>query len=79
VQALAKMTRHSRAPQWLSAAGRGVREGRGNAELSLSESSLEKSFNAIFAKLDLAAEQPVHRRLAAVLTFLRDASLRAPG
>jgi len=62
---------------------REMAQGRGNtgiaAELSLSESSVEKYVNAIFAKLDLAAEQLVHRRVAAVLTFLRDASLRAPG
>ena len=53
--------------------------GRGNTgiarELFLSESSVEKHVNAIFAKLDLATEQQVHRRVAAVLTFLRDASL----
>ena len=55
--------------------------GRGNAgiaqALHLSESSVEKHVNAIFAKLDLASEQQVHRRVAAVLTFLRDAGLRA--
>ena len=54
-------------------------QGRGNAgiaqALSLSESSVEKHVNAIFTKLDLASEQQVHRRVAAVLTFLRDASL----
>jgi hypothetical protein len=37
---------------------------------------VEKHVNAIFAKLDLASEQQVHRRVAAVLTFLRDAGLR---
>jgi DNA-binding NarL/FixJ family response regulator len=54
--------------------------GRGNAGIAqalfLSESSVEKHVNAIFAKLDLASEQQVHRRVAAVLTFLRDAGLR---
>jgi DNA-binding NarL/FixJ family response regulator len=59
---------------------REMAQGRGNksiaGQLSLSESSVEKHVNAIFAKLDLAAEQLVHRRVAAVLTFLRDASLR---
>jgi DNA-binding NarL/FixJ family response regulator len=59
---------------------REMAQGRGNAgiaaELSLSESSVEKYVNAIFAKLDLASEQLVHRRVAAVLTFLRDAGLR---
>jgi DNA-binding NarL/FixJ family response regulator len=62
---------------------REMAQGRGNAgiarELFLSESSVEKHVNAIFAKLDLASEQQVNRRVAAVLTFLRDASLRPPG
>jgi len=61
---------------------REMAQGRGNAgiaaELSLSESSVEKYVNAIFGKLDLASEQLVHRRVAAVLTFLRDAGLRSP-
>jgi DNA-binding NarL/FixJ family response regulator len=60
---------------------REMAQGRGNAgiaaQLSLSESSVEKYVNAIFAKLDLASEQLVHRRVAAVLTFLRDAGLRS--
>ena len=58
-------------------------QGRGNAgiaqNLHLSESSTEKHVNAIFTKLDLASEPLVHRRVAAVLTFLRDAGLRQPG
>jgi DNA-binding NarL/FixJ family response regulator len=62
---------------------REMAKGRGNAgiaqELSLSESSVEKHVNAIFTKLDLATEHLVHRRVAAVLTFLRDAGLRPPG
>jgi DNA-binding NarL/FixJ family response regulator len=62
---------------------REMAQGRGNAgiaaELSLSESSVEKYVNAIFTKLDLASEQLVHRRVAAVLTFLRDAGLRSAG
>jgi DNA-binding NarL/FixJ family response regulator len=61
---------------------REMAQGRGNAgiaeELTLSESSVEKHVNAIFAKLDLASEQLTHRRVAAVLTFLRDAGLRSP-
>ncbi len=59
---------------------REMAKGRGNAgigqALFLSESSVEKHVNAIFAKLDLATEQQVHRRVAAVLTFLREAGLR---
>jgi signal transduction histidine kinase len=62
---------------------REMAQGRGNAgiaqELSLSESSVEKHVNAIFTKLDLSSEQLVHRRVAAVLTFIRDAGLRSPG
>ena len=60
---------------------REMAQGRGNAgiaqALHLSESSVEKHVNAIFTKLDLASEQQVHRRVAAVLTFLRDAGLQA--
>jgi DNA-binding NarL/FixJ family response regulator len=41
--------------------------------LVLSESAIEKHVNAIFSKLGLMAEPQVHRRVAAVLTFLRDA------
>jgi DNA-binding NarL/FixJ family response regulator len=59
---------------------REMAQGRGNAgvgqALIPSGSSVEKHVIAIFAKLDLATEQSVHRRVAAVLTFLRDAGLR---
>jgi DNA-binding NarL/FixJ family response regulator len=62
---------------------REMAQGRGNAgiaqDLHLSESSIEKHVNAIFTKLDLASEALVHRRVAATLTFLRDAGLRTPG
>ena len=44
--------------------------------LHLSESSVEKHVNAIFTKLGLSSEQLSHRRVTAVLTFLRDAGLR---
>ena len=40
--------------------------------LFLSESSVEKHVAAIFAKLGLAHEAQVHRRVTAVLTFLRE-------
>lgn len=57
-------------------------QGRGNAgiaaRLTLSESSVEKHVNAIYSKLRLSGEQAIHRRVAAVLTFLRDAGLRPP-
>jgi DNA-binding NarL/FixJ family response regulator len=59
---------------------REMAQGRGNAgiaaQLYLSESSVEKHVNAIFTKLGLSAEQLSHRRVTAVLTFLRDAGLR---
>src|SRR5690349_17511682 len=61
---------------------REMAQGHGNAgiaaRLALSESSVEKHVNAIFAKLGLSGEQAIHRRVAAVLTFLRDAGLRPP-
>ena len=61
---------------------REMAQGRGNAgiaaRLSLSEYSVEKHVNAIFSKLGLTGEQAIHRRVAAVLTFLRDAGLRPP-
>ena len=44
--------------------------------LVLSESAVEKHVNAIFAKLGLTAEPLVHRRVAAVLTFLGRARTR---
>lgn len=51
-------------------------EGRTNAgiatALHLSESSVEKYSGAIFAKLHLTDEPQVHRRVAAVLTYLQD-------
>lgn len=39
--------------------------------LSVSESAVEKYANAIFSKLGLSEEPQVHRRVAAVITFLR--------
>jgi DNA-binding NarL/FixJ family response regulator len=58
---------------------REMAQGRGNggiaAELHLAESSVEKHVNSIFAKLSLTAEPLVHRRVTAVLTFLREAGL----
>jgi DNA-binding NarL/FixJ family response regulator len=41
-------------------------------ELHLSQSSIEKHVNAIFTKLTLTEEPSVHRRVAAVVTFLRE-------
>jgi DNA-binding NarL/FixJ family response regulator len=55
---------------------RAMAEGRTNAAIAetlyLSESAVEKHSTAIFAKLGLADEAKTHRRVAAVLTFLRN-------
>jgi DNA-binding NarL/FixJ family response regulator len=40
--------------------------------LSLSQSSIEKHVNAIFSKLGLAEEPRLHRRVSAVVTYLRE-------
>lgn len=42
------------------------------ASLSVSESTVEKYANAIFSKLGLVEEKQVHRRVTAVLAFLRE-------
>ncbi len=48
------------------------------ASLHLSESSIEKYATSIFTKLGLTDEPSTHRRVAAVLTYLRDASRAQP-
>ena len=57
-------------------------QGRTNAgiadQLHLSESSIEKYSTSIFAKLGLGDEPQVHRRVAAVLTFLHDQARARP-
>ncbi|MFW2383931.1 MAG: hypothetical protein ACN4GZ_19420 [Acidimicrobiales bacterium] len=40
-------------------------------QLFLSTSSIEKYISSIFSKLDLTDEPEVHRRVAALLTFLQ--------
>jgi DNA-binding NarL/FixJ family response regulator len=56
---------------------REMAEGRTNvgiaARLHLSESAIEKYVNAIFTKLQLGQDPGLSRRVAAVLTYLRDA------
>lgn len=58
---------------------REMAQGRANAAiadaLSLSESAVGKHVNSIFSKLGLSGETQQHRRVAAVLTFLRDSGL----
>ena len=55
---------------------REMAEGKTNAMIGtsmvLSESAVEKHVSAIFAKLGLSEELQVHRRVAAVLWFLRE-------
>jgi DNA-binding NarL/FixJ family response regulator len=56
-------------------------QGKSNTAISgslyISSSAVEKHINAIFAKLTLSAEDGAqHRRVAAVLTFLRNQDLR---
>jgi DNA-binding NarL/FixJ family response regulator len=50
-------------------------EGKANASIAgtlhLSESSVEKYVNSIFAKLGLSEEKLLSRRVAAVLAYLR--------
>lgn len=57
-------------------------QGRTNAAIAeslyLSESSIEKYATSIFAKLGLSDEPQTHRRVAAVLAFLRDAGRARP-
>ncbi len=60
---------------------RAMAEGKTNAaiarRLSVSESAVEKHANAIFSKLGLTEERQTHRRVAAVLTFLRETGRQA--
>jgi DNA-binding NarL/FixJ family response regulator len=62
---------------------RQMAQGKANAAiakaLSLSESAVGKHVNSIFAKLGLSHEVQLHRRVAAVLTFLRDSGLATHG
>jgi DNA-binding NarL/FixJ family response regulator len=61
---------------------RAMATGRTNAAiadlLALSQSAVEKHVSAIFAKLGLTEEPAVDRRVAAVLTYLRDSALHDP-
>ena len=58
---------------------RAMAQGKTNSAIAvglfLSESAVEKHINAIFTKLGLTAEPEVHRRVAAVLTYLRDSGV----
>ena len=51
-------------------------QGKNNAAIAkalyLTERAVEKHINSLFHKLDLSQEPDVHRRVMAVLAFLRD-------
>ena len=49
------------------------------AELVVTERAVEKHINSILAKLDLPADAPVHRRVAATLVFLSEAGVGGSG
>jgi DNA-binding NarL/FixJ family response regulator len=57
-------------------------EGKNNAgiarSLFLTERAIEKHINSLFHKLGLSEEPDVHRRVMAVLTFLREGGAPAP-
>ena len=57
----------------LRAMAQGMSNAAVGASLFLSESSVEKHVSAIFGKLGLTEEPQVHRRVAAVVTYLRAA------
>ena len=58
-------------------------EGKNNAAIAsslfLTERAVEKHINSLFHKLDLTEETEVHRRVMAVLAFLREGGLPAQG
>jgi DNA-binding NarL/FixJ family response regulator len=58
-------------------------QGKNNAAIArslfLTERAIEKHINSLFHKLDLTAETEGHRRVMAVLTFLREAGLPEDG
>ncbi len=58
-------------------------EGKNNAAIAaslfLTERAVEKHINSLFHKLGLSEEPDVHRRVMAVLAFLREGGLPAPG
>ena len=61
---------------------REMAQGKANAAIAralfLSESAIEKHINSIFSKLGLSEEPEVHRRVSAVLTYLREGGSDPP-
>ena len=56
----------------LALVARGMTNAKIAEGLVLSERSIEKHINSILTKLDLPADSPVHRRVAATLVFLSE-------
>lgn len=58
-------------------------QGKNNASIAgslfLTERAVEKHINSLFHKLGLSEEKAVHRRVMAVLAFLKEGNLPAPG
>jgi DNA-binding NarL/FixJ family response regulator len=46
--------------------------------LAVTDRAVEKHINSIFAKLDLPADSPLHRRVAAALVYLNDVGTAEP-
>ena len=59
----------------LSMVARGMTNGAIAAELVVTDRAVEKHINSILSKLDLPADAPVHRRVAATLVFLSEAGV----
>ena len=59
----------------LAMVARGLTNAAIAAELIVTDRAVEKHINSILAKLDLPADAPVHRRVAATLVFLSAAGL----
>ena len=59
----------------LAMVARGLTNAAIAAELVVTERAVEKHINSILAKLDLPADAPVHRRVAATLVFLSEAGV----
>lgn len=59
----------------LAMVARGLANAAIAAELVITDRAVEKHINSILAKLDLPADAPVHRRVAATLVFLSEAGV----
>jgi DNA-binding NarL/FixJ family response regulator len=59
----------------LALVARGMTNSAISADLVVTERAVEKHINSILAKLDLPADAPVHRRVAATLVFLSEAGV----